>query len=118
MDDRLFQKGNFLNFEGFSFCVLNQKHGAIDWGHFPQVDMILISETPISDTILMHKHLPTTLIVENRKFNKAFEVNQKQKEVIGETNLMNTSIGGAVQILFSSDENTNRNKLSWKYFNR
>jgi hypothetical protein len=112
-------KKNFLNFEGVTFCVLNErKLSDFDLKHFPCTDMIILSEKSLADPVLIRKCLPEAVIIENRTFVKVGEANGQLKTAINDDNILNTNSGGAVQIKVKSATEKGRSIFSCRYFNQ
>lgn len=116
--NKLSQKNNFLNFEGLTLCVLdNRKHNNIDWEHFPQTDMIILSESSLQNPAIVRKYLPESVIIENQTPVKVSEGNGKPYVTFNDLKNLNTTLHGAVQVTFGSETEGEKNILSYGYFN-
>lgn len=114
----LAHKENFLNFCGLSLCVLNDRRpNHFDWEHFPRTDLIIISERSSADPFLVQRYFPETVIVESTLVKEGEENNYPLITAKG-FKILNTALGGAVQIIFRSSAEGNKNILSRGYFNR
>ena len=114
----LFCRQSFLNFEGLKFCVLdNRKHNNLDWKHFPQTDIIILSESSLQNQALVRKSLPEAVIIANQTPTEE-KMNINLLTAINDLKNLNTSLGGAVQISFGSGKDGEKNILTYGYFNR
>ena len=117
--NKLFRKENFLNFDGLTFCVLNnRKSKNIDWENFPQMDMILLSESSLQNPVLVRKYVPESVIIENRTPVKVSEANGKPFIALNDHKILNTNFTGAIQIRFLPGGKGGKNILIYGYFNR
>ncbi len=115
----LFHKENFLNFNGLTLCILNdRKSKEADLQNFPQTDIIILSEKALFDPAILRKSFPSSVVIENRSQFKIKQVNDSQLIATNDYNYLNTTIGGAVQITFDSGDKGEKNILSSGYFNR
>ena len=117
--NKLSHKENFLNFEGLTLCVLNdRKLKDINWEHFPSMDMIILSERSLFDPALVRKTLPTAVIIESRTPVKVGEGNSHRLIVLNDLKVLNTATRGAVQITFKPADEGGKTILNCGYFNR
>lgn len=106
---------NFLNFNGLSICVFNdRKLNDIDWKCFPQTDLIILSEKSLIEAALVRKYRPKTLIVECR--NTSNDINTSSL-ALNDPRILDTTAGGAVKIEISQTDDTGKNILACRYFN-
>jgi len=106
---------NFLNFNGLSICVFNdRKLNDIDWKYFPQTDLIILSEKSLMDAALVRKYRPATVLVENRTTSNG---NRATLPALNDPDILNTSTGGAVKIEICQTDDTGKNILACSYFN-
>jgi competence protein ComEC len=108
--------GNFLNFQGLTLCLFKDwKQEDIDWKHFPQTDIVILSEKCRLGPAVVRKYLPAAVIIENRTMiNKDTQSLVESKDF----KIMDTSTGGAVKIIFRYTGEREKNFLKCEYFNR
>ena len=110
---------NFLNFEGLSLCVLNdRKDEVIDWKSFPKTDLLIISGRSKPDMVKVCEYLPEAMIIGNRTQSGGNEFNDESLVLPEKPKILNTANGGAVQIKFQPSPNGAVRILSCGYFNR
>ena len=106
---------NFLNFNGLSICVFNdRKLNDIDWKYFPQTDLIILSEKSLIEAALVRKHRPKTVLVECRNTSDG---NNTSSLALNDPGILDTTAGGAVKIEISQTDDTGKNILACRYFN-
>ncbi len=109
---------NFLNFEGLSLCVLNdRKSDKIDWKSFPKTNLLIISGRSKPDMAKVCEYLPGAMIIGNRTQSGEYEFNDESPVLSEKPKILNTAIG-AVQIKFKPSPNGSVRILSFGYFNR
>jgi competence protein ComEC len=117
--DNLSIKKCFLNFNGVSLCLFNdRKLKKIDWEQFPKTDLIVLSENTLIDLMLIRKFLPETMIIDCRPIGNFDERNQDTEMHLNDPKYFNTSIRGAVQLTFRNDAESEKKILNCGYFNR
>lgn len=115
--DKLSLHGNLLNFSGLTLCVINdRKSKDIDWKHFPQTDIMILAYRSLHDPIQLNKYLPKTLIIENRSLAKDNIENRNQPSATIHPQILNTTLGGAVQITFRSTNKGEKGITHYGYF--
>ncbi len=116
---KLFCTKNFMNFEGLSLCLLNDRNFIeSDREHFPPTDIIILAERSLSDPKLVRKIAPGAVIIESRLLNKVGEENPHSVNALADQPTFNTTQGGAVQITFERGSTEEKNILNCGYFNR
>ena len=116
--NKIYKKENFVNFEGLTLCILNDlKQNKASWENFPNTDMIIISEKFLPHPDLVLKNLPSAVIIDNRTAIKISKLNSNQLKPLLEPNILNTNLGGAVQIKFKSAVAGEKIIFSHGYFN-
>ncbi|MCX6237235.1 MAG: ComEC/Rec2 family competence protein [Bacteroidia bacterium] len=117
--NKLFEKKNFLNFDGLSLCVIiNRKFSSIEWEQFPRTDLIILSEKSSQDPGKVRKNLPSAVIIDSNTPVGAGNENQLPMITLNDLKMLNTTLGGAVQIKFRPEEDGEKIILSCGYFNR
>ncbi len=116
---KLLQRENFLNFDGLSLCVFSDRQlNDIDWKHFPPTDVIILSEKSLLDPAFIRKCLPKTVIIESRPSGLSMYDNFDASIALNNPDIMNSTIGGAVKIEFRRADESEKNIISYGYFNR
>jgi competence protein ComEC len=117
--NKLFCKESFLNFEGLTLNIFNnRKISNFKWEHFPKTDMIILSEKFSPDPALVRKYLSPSVIIENRTSAKEIDENNSTQITLNDSKILNTNQGGSVQITFRSADEGEKSILNCKYFNR
>lgn len=116
---KIYKKGHFINFEGLVLCILNDlKQNNATWENFPNTDIIILSDKYLPDPDLVLKNHPSAVIIDCRTSIKVRKLNNNQLKAILEPNILNTNLGGAVQIRFKSAVSGEKIILSYGYFIR
>jgi competence protein ComEC len=111
-------QGNFLNFNGLTLCVLNDRRlNKTDWENFPQTDMIILHGKSFPDYDQVFRYNPSSVIVENGPPIRDDKPETSRLADIDKTRILNTNPGGAVQMRFKSLTGGKRFILSHGYFN-
>ena len=117
--DNLLCINRFINFKGIKIYLCNT--GSIkesEWKKFPQVDLFLISEKSKTDIEAIPPQFPSAEIVDCRILNKNSEGKSTQENNPNESEVLNTAIGGAVQLKIGKGD-TGNNGIIWSgYFDR
>ena len=110
---------NFLNFDGLSLYILNdKKNSEIDWKHFPPTEVFILYERSLTDPALIQKYLPATVIIDCRIPHKIANWKIDSPVTLNNALTMNTTTGDAVKIEFKRAHAGEKNILSYGYFNR
>ncbi len=116
---KLTYRDNFLNFEGLSLYILrDRKSDKIDWKSFPKTDLLIISDRSKPDMAKICEYLPEAMIIGNRTQSVEYEFNEELPVLPAKPKILNTAIGGAIQIIFKPSPKGAVRISSFEYFNR
>lgn len=113
-----FQKSNFIDFEGLTLSVLNERKPVTPgWKNFPWAKITVLAEKSSCKPAEVQKYLPETIIIDSRRSDDESGTYSSLPKKSTPPKVMNTTLGGAVQIEFLSANEDNKRILRCGYFN-
>jgi competence protein ComEC len=114
---RFSRKANFIDFEGLTLSVLNDRKPRVpDWEHFPQTEIIVLAEKSSYGPARVQKYLPEAVIIESRPSAGESGASRDLLKTSAPPKVLNTTLGGAVLIKFQPANEREKNMLSCRYF--
>jgi competence protein ComEC len=115
---RFFQKSNFIDFEGLTLSVINERKPVKPgWKNFPRANIIVLTEKSSYESAEVQKYLPEVVIIECRRSDQESSVNSSMLKTSTPPKVLNTTLGGAVEIEFLSANEGDKKILRCGYFN-
>jgi len=116
--NKFFQKSNFIDFEGLTLCVINgRKPVAPGWKNFPRANIIVLAEKSSCEPAEVQNYLPKAVIIDSRQSDKESSEFISLPKITTPPKVLNTTLGGAVQIEFLSANEGDKKILRCGYFN-
>jgi hypothetical protein len=116
--NRLFRKANFINFEGLTLSVINERKPlSPGWRNFPRANIIVLAERSSCESAEVQKYLPEAVVIECRRPDDESGIYSSLPKTNTPPKVLNTTLGGAVQIEFLSANEDDKKILRCGYFN-
>jgi len=113
-----FQKANFIDFEGLTLSIVNEKKPATPgWRNYPRASIIVLAEKSSVDPAEVQKYLTDAVIIDSRRPTKERSEFSSLPKLNTPPKVLNTTLGGAVQIEFLSANEGDKKILRCGYFN-
>jgi competence protein ComEC len=116
--NKFFHRANFIDFEGLTLSIIYERQPKTPgWKNYPQADIIVLTEKTLYESAEIQKYLQEAAIIESRRSEFEIDDGNSLSKTSTPPKVLNTTLGGAVQIEFLSANEGDKKILRCGYFN-